>query len=89
VRPKNGIPIVSAYERGAVGDSNLAHYLRCDIVTAREIVADTLTSREVIDVTGEERDVRLDLQKSLLTEAGITRCRLLAHRQRPSPACQE
>lgn len=60
---------VSAYERGAIGDSNLAHYLRCDIVTAREIVADTLTSREVVDSTGEERDVRLDFQKSLLTEA--------------------
>lgn len=60
---------VSAYERGEIGDSNLAHYLRCDIVTAREIVANTLTSREVVEATGEERDVRLDFQKSLLTEA--------------------
>lgn len=60
---------VSAYERGEIGDSNLAHYLRCDIVTAREIVANTLTSRELVESTGEERDVRLEFQKSLLTEA--------------------
>jgi Zn-dependent peptidase ImmA (M78 family)/DNA-binding XRE family transcriptional regulator len=60
---------VSAYERGDLGDSDLAHYLRCDIVTAREIVANTLSSREVVEGTGEERDVRLDFRKSLLTEA--------------------
>lgn len=59
---------VSAYERGEIGESNLAHYLRCDIVTAREIVANTLTSRELVESTGEERDVRLEFQKSLLTE---------------------
>lgn len=59
---------VSAYERGEIGDSNLAHYLRCDIVTAREIVANTLTSRELVESTGEERGVRLEFQKSLLTE---------------------
>ncbi len=29
---------VHAYERGDLGDSDLAHYLRCDIATAREIV---------------------------------------------------
>ena len=60
---------VSAYERGEIGDSDLAHYLRCDIVSAREIVSNTLSSREVIEGTGEERDVRLDFHKSLLTEA--------------------
>jgi Zn-dependent peptidase ImmA (M78 family)/transcriptional regulator with XRE-family HTH domain len=60
---------VNAFERGEIGDSDLAHYLRCDIATAREIVARTLTSREVVEGTGEERDVRLDFQKSLLTEA--------------------
>jgi hypothetical protein len=38
-------------------------------LTAREIVAEMLISREVVDATGEERDVRLDFQKSLLTEA--------------------
>lgn len=59
---------VSAYERGDLGDADLAHYLRCDIVTAREIVARTLTSRELTEGTGEERDVQLDFRKSLLTE---------------------
>src|SRR6266478_496456 len=29
---------IHAYGRGEIGDSELAHYLRCDIVTAREIV---------------------------------------------------
>jgi hypothetical protein len=56
---------VGAYERGDIGDSDLAYYLRCDIVDAREIVARTLTSREV-DATGEESAWRLDLAKSLL-----------------------
>lgn len=60
--------VVSAYERGEIGDSELAHYLRCDIVSAREIVANTLSSREVVESTGEERDVQLDFRKSLLTE---------------------
>ncbi len=59
---------VSGYERGDLGDSDLAHYLRCDIVTAREIVANMLTSKELVESTGEERDVLLDFRKSLLTE---------------------
>ena len=59
---------VSAYERGDIGDSDLAHFLRCDIVTAREFVSQTLTSQEVNESTGERRDVRLDFRKSLLTE---------------------
>lgn len=59
---------VSAYERGEIGDSDLAHYLRCDIVSAREIVTKTLSSRELAEDTGEERDMRLDFRKSLLTE---------------------
>ncbi|HVA48244.1 MAG TPA: ImmA/IrrE family metallo-endopeptidase [Pirellulales bacterium] len=60
---------VSAHERDEIGETNLAHFLRCDIVTAREIVANTLTSREVVEAIGEERDVRLDFQKSLLAAA--------------------
>ncbi|MFN0050632.1 MAG: ImmA/IrrE family metallo-endopeptidase [Planctomycetales bacterium] len=59
---------VSAYERGDIGDSELANFFRCDIVTARQIVAETLTCREV-GSTGEERDSQLDFPKSLLTEA--------------------
>ena len=58
---------VHAYERGDLGDADLAHYLRCDIVTAREIVARTLTSREV-EPSGEEQTVRMDFPTSLLGE---------------------
>ena len=56
---------VHAYGRGEIGDSELAHYLRCDIVTAREVVSRTLTSREV-EATGEEGQLRLDFDRSLL-----------------------
>jgi Zn-dependent peptidase ImmA (M78 family) len=59
---------VAAYERGEIGDSDLAHYLRCDIVTAREIATATLTSRE-LEPTGEESAWRLDFARSLLSEA--------------------
>ena len=59
---------VHAYGRGEIGDSDLAHFLRCDIVTAREIVSRTLTSREV-EATGEEGQLRLDFDRSLLSGA--------------------
>lgn len=58
---------VHAYERGEIGDSDLAHYLRCDIATAREIVFRTLTSHEV-EPSGEDRTVRMDFPVSLLGE---------------------
>ena len=51
-----------------LGDSDLAHYLRCDVVTAREIVNRTLDSRE-IEPSGDERTVRMDFPRSLLGEA--------------------
>src|SRR5712692_1362172 len=57
---------VAAYERGEIGDSDLAHYLRCDIVRAREIASITLSSREM-DSTGEQSAWRLDFAKSLLS----------------------
>lgn len=56
---------VHAYERGDLGDTDLAHYLRCDIATAREIVAQTLTSHE-IEPSGEEWTIRMDFRVSLL-----------------------
>jgi Zn-dependent peptidase ImmA (M78 family)/DNA-binding XRE family transcriptional regulator len=56
---------VHAYERGILGDSDLAHYLRCDIATARETMARTLTSREV-EPSGEERAVTMNFDRSLL-----------------------
>ncbi|HEV3259672.1 MAG TPA: XRE family transcriptional regulator [Gemmataceae bacterium] len=56
---------VAAYERGEIGDSDLAAYLRCDIVEARAIAEATLTSREM-EPTGEESAWRLDFTRSLL-----------------------
>jgi Zn-dependent peptidase ImmA (M78 family)/transcriptional regulator with XRE-family HTH domain len=58
---------VAAFERGEIGDSDLAHYLRCNVVEAREIAEATLASREV-ESTGEESTWRLDFAKSLLSE---------------------
>ena len=57
---------VNAYERGDIGDSDLAHYLRCDIVKAREIAAVTISSRE-LDSSGEPSAWRLDFARSLLS----------------------
>lgn len=59
---------IHAYERGEIGDSELAHYLRCDIVTAREVVARTLTSLTV-EANGKSFQLQLDFQQSLLPEA--------------------
>ena len=59
---------VHAYARAEIGDSELAHYLRCDIVRAREIVSRTLTSREV-GSNGETGDLPLDFDRSLLSGA--------------------
>ena len=58
---------VHAYERGILGDSDLAYYLRCDIATARETVVRTLTSQEV-EASGEEQAVRMNFDTSLLSE---------------------
>ena len=59
---------VRAYERGDLGDGDLASYLRCDLATAREIVAQTLTSRE-IEPSGEARNISMDFPVSLLRDA--------------------
>ena len=58
---------VHAYERGELGDSDLAYYLRSDVVTAREVVARTLTSQE-IESSGEPRTVQMEFHRSLLDE---------------------
>ncbi len=58
---------VHAYQREEIGDSDLAYYLRCDVVTAREIVNRTLDSHE-IEPSGDERTVRMDFPRSLLGE---------------------
>lgn len=60
---------VAAYERGDLGDTDLASYLRCDIVRAREIAAATRSSRETDEPSGEASTWRLDFTRSLLGEA--------------------
>ena len=54
-----------AYERGEIGDSDLANYLRCDIAAARDVVDRVKTSRDIGD-SGEDAAVRLQLDRSLL-----------------------
>jgi Zn-dependent peptidase ImmA (M78 family)/DNA-binding XRE family transcriptional regulator len=63
--------VVHAYERGEIGDSDLAHFLRCDIAEAREIVHQALTSREV-GTAGEEGQLRLEFDHSLLSRPDAT-----------------
>lgn len=58
---------VQAYERGELGDTDLAHYLRCDIATARETAARLLTSRE-LEPSGEVQTIRMNFDTSLLGE---------------------
>ena len=59
---------VRAFEEGLISQGQLARFLRCDPVEAREIVAKCLTSIQVED-DGEERALRLDFQRSLLAES--------------------
>lgn len=59
---------VHAFEQGEISQGQLARFLRCDPVTAREIVAQCLTSLYVED-DGRERTLQLEFHKSLLTEA--------------------
>jgi Zn-dependent peptidase ImmA (M78 family)/transcriptional regulator with XRE-family HTH domain len=57
---------VAAYQRGEIGDTDLAYYLRCDIPRAREIAAITLSSADD-DASSEPSMWRLDFARSLLT----------------------
>lgn len=60
---------VLAFEEGKISQGRLARFLRCDPVTAREIVARCLTSPHVGD-DGEQRSLQFpEFQRSLLTEA--------------------
>ena len=58
---------VLAYQRGDLGDADLAYYLRTDVIEAREIAERTSLSRE-IDPAGVERSMQLDLNRSLMGE---------------------
>ncbi len=59
---------VHAFEQEKISQGQLARFLRCDPVTAREIVAQCLTG-SVIDDNGKERQVQFEFQRSLLSEA--------------------
>ena len=61
---------VHAYERGELSEGQLAQFLRCDPVTAREIVARYLTTSEVSN-EGENLAIsaQAESQFSLLSEA--------------------
>jgi Zn-dependent peptidase ImmA (M78 family) len=58
---------VHAFEQGKIGQGRLARFLRCDPVTAREVVAECLTSLHV-ERNGEQRALKLEFPKSLLAD---------------------
>jgi Zn-dependent peptidase ImmA (M78 family)/DNA-binding XRE family transcriptional regulator len=57
---------VHAYEQEKITEGQLARFLRCDPVTAREVVAQCLTSR-VVEEDGQEHNLQLEFQNSLLS----------------------
>ncbi|MGA2620410.1 MAG: XRE family transcriptional regulator [Thermoguttaceae bacterium] len=59
---------VHAFEQEKISEEQLAHFLRCDPVTAREIVMDCLT-RKVMEDDGSERRVQFEFQRSLLSQS--------------------
>jgi Zn-dependent peptidase ImmA (M78 family)/DNA-binding XRE family transcriptional regulator len=56
---------VQAYVKGKLSEGQLAEFLNCDRITAREAVAICLSSK-VVDGSGEVRNLRLDSGRSLL-----------------------
>ncbi|MEX2173911.1 MAG: XRE family transcriptional regulator [Pirellulaceae bacterium] len=59
---------VQAFEQGEISQGQLARYLRCDPVSARELVAECLTNLHVED-DGEQRNLQFEFHRSLLAEA--------------------
>ncbi len=60
--------VVHAFEQEKISEEQLAHFLRCDPVTAREIVMECLT-RKLMEDDGSERPVQLEFQHSLLSQS--------------------
>ena len=56
---------VQAFDQGQLSEGELASLLRCDRVSAREIINQYLTTIEVSD-DGEVRSVQMETQHSLL-----------------------
>ncbi len=59
---------VHAFEQEKISEEQLARFLRCDPVTAREVVMECLTKR-VMEDDGSEHPVRLQFQHSLLVQS--------------------
>jgi len=59
---------VHAFEQEKISEEQLAHFLRCDPVTARETVMECLT-RKLMEDDGSERSVQLEFQRSLLSHS--------------------
>jgi len=58
---------VQAFEQEKISQGRLARFLRCDPVTAREVVAQCLTS-SLLDDDGQQHGIRLEFQRSLLPD---------------------
>jgi Zn-dependent peptidase ImmA (M78 family)/DNA-binding XRE family transcriptional regulator len=58
---------VQAFEQAEISQGQLARFLRCDPVSARELVAECLTNLHIED-DGEQRNLQLEFHRSLLTE---------------------
>ncbi|HEV7221166.1 MAG TPA: XRE family transcriptional regulator [Pirellulales bacterium] len=56
---------VQAFEQGEISQGQLARFLRCDPVSARELVAECLTNLHVED-DGEQRNLQFQFHRSLL-----------------------
>ncbi len=59
---------IHAFERGEISEGQLARFLRCDRVTAREIVQTCLTSTDV-RADGQPQTLQMEFQRSLLPSA--------------------
>ena len=59
---------VQAFEQGEISQGQLARFLRCDPVSARELVAECLTNLHV-DEDGQQRNLQFEFHRSLLAES--------------------
>jgi Zn-dependent peptidase ImmA (M78 family)/transcriptional regulator with XRE-family HTH domain len=58
---------VQAFEQERISQGQLARFLRCDPVTARELVAQCLTKTHIED-DGQERTLQMEFRRSLLVQ---------------------
>lgn len=58
---------VQAFEQGEISQGQLARFLRCDPVSARELVSECLTNLHVED-DGQQRNLQFEFHRSLLAE---------------------